>query len=207
MVHKLVAPLQHQTADYHHDISWHHQCESCYWPAILDRWCNQCHWCASGKNKGDLEQEIIIISQLHVINAQWLRDLDRLAVRWNTTDIRSICQEECKSILIEMEMMQKMGTPVPYSGFSIDKSEIQDVAAPKDVDWHGDSTAQFKSSNPCWLQWSGNQHVCFSNTTSSSRRFVPLLPFDWAFSSASYQSCNWSPQTYVCNPQYCSPSL
>jgi hypothetical protein len=33
-----------------------------------------------------------------------------------------------------MEMMQKMGTPVPYGGFSIDKSEIQDVAAPKDVD-------------------------------------------------------------------------
>jgi hypothetical protein len=33
------------------------------------------------KNKGDLEQEIVIISQLHVINVQRLRDLDRLAVR------------------------------------------------------------------------------------------------------------------------------
>jgi hypothetical protein len=33
------------------------------------------------KNKGDLEQEIVIISQLHVINVQQLRDLDRLAVR------------------------------------------------------------------------------------------------------------------------------
>jgi hypothetical protein len=65
------------------------------------------------KNKGDLEQEIVIISQLHVINVQQLRDLDRLAVRWDTTDIHSFCQEECKSILIEMEMMQKMGTPVP----------------------------------------------------------------------------------------------
>ncbi len=33
------------------------------------------------------------------------------------TDIRSTRQGECKSILIEMEMMAKMGTPVPYSGF------------------------------------------------------------------------------------------
>jgi hypothetical protein len=46
-------------------------------------------------------------------------DLDRLAVRWNTTDICSICQEECKSILIEMEMMAKIGTPVPYGGFPL----------------------------------------------------------------------------------------
>jgi hypothetical protein len=69
------------------------------------------------KNKEDLEQEIVIISQLHVIDVQQLRDLDRLAVRWNTADIRSIFQEECKSILIEMEMMQKMGTPVLYGDF------------------------------------------------------------------------------------------
>ncbi len=32
------------------------------------------------------------------------------------TDICSICQGECKSILIEMKMMSKMGTPVPYGG-------------------------------------------------------------------------------------------
>jgi hypothetical protein len=44
------------------------------------------------KNKGDLEQEIAIISQLHVINVQQLRDLDCLAVRWDTTNISSICQ-------------------------------------------------------------------------------------------------------------------
>jgi hypothetical protein len=69
------------------------------------------------KNKGDLEQEIVILSQLHVINVQQLRDLDHLAVRWNTTDICSICQGECKSILIEMKMMQKIGTPVLYGGF------------------------------------------------------------------------------------------
>jgi hypothetical protein len=71
------------------------------------------------KNKRDLEQEIIIISQLCIINVQRLHDLDRFAVRWDTTDICSICQEECKSILIEMEMMQKMGTPVPYGGFPL----------------------------------------------------------------------------------------
>jgi hypothetical protein len=71
------------------------------------------------KNMGDLEQEIVILSQLHVINVQQLCDLDRLAMRWNITDICSICQEECKSILIEMEMMQKMGKPVSYGGFSL----------------------------------------------------------------------------------------
>jgi hypothetical protein len=73
----------------------------------------------AAKNKGDPEQKIVIISQLHIINVQQLCDLDRLAVRWDTTDIRSICQEECKSILIEMEMMKKMETPVPYGGFQL----------------------------------------------------------------------------------------
>ncbi len=92
---------------------------------------------------------------------------------------------------------------------SIYESEIQDMAAPKDVDQHGDATDQFKSKPPppCQLQWSGNRHVCFSNTTTSSRRFAPCLPFDWVFSSVSYWSCDWSPQTYVCNAQYCSPLL
>jgi hypothetical protein len=71
------------------------------------------------KNMGDIEQEIVILSQLHVINVQQLRDLDLLAVRWNMTDICSICQGECKSILIEMEMMAKIGTPVPYGGFPL----------------------------------------------------------------------------------------
>ncbi len=33
------------------------------------------------ENKGDLKQEIVIISQLHVINLQQLRDLDCLALR------------------------------------------------------------------------------------------------------------------------------
>ncbi len=35
------------------------------------------------------------------------------------TDICSIYQEECKSILIKMEMMPKMGIPVPYGGFPL----------------------------------------------------------------------------------------
>jgi hypothetical protein len=71
------------------------------------------------KNKGCLEQEIVIISQLHIINVQRLRDLDRFAMRWNRTDICPIHQEECKSILIEIEIMQKMGTPDLYGGFPL----------------------------------------------------------------------------------------
>jgi hypothetical protein len=69
------------------------------------------------KNNGDLEQGFVILSQLHVIDVQQLHDLDHLAMRWDTTDICSICHKECKSILIEMKMMQKMGPPVPYGGF------------------------------------------------------------------------------------------
>jgi hypothetical protein len=69
------------------------------------------------KTQFDLEQEIVILSQLHVINLQQLHDLDHLAVRWNTTDICSLRQGECESILIEMEMMQKIGTPAPYGDF------------------------------------------------------------------------------------------
>ncbi len=71
------------------------------------------------KNKGDIEQEIVILSQLRIINVQGLRDLDRLAMRWNMADIHSICQGECESILIEMDMMAKIGTPVPYGDFPL----------------------------------------------------------------------------------------
>ncbi len=69
------------------------------------------------KNQSDLEQEIVILSQLHVINLHRLHHLDCPAVRWNTTDICSLCQGECESTLVEMEMMHKMGTPAPYGGF------------------------------------------------------------------------------------------
>jgi hypothetical protein len=55
-------------------------------------------------------------------------------VRWDTTDICSIPQEECKIILIEMELMQKMRTPVPYDGFPLTNLKFKKVAAPKDVD-------------------------------------------------------------------------
>ncbi len=82
------------------------------------------------KNKGDLKQEIVIISQLHVINVQWLRDLDRLAVRWNTTDI-------CSYSPIGMRIYSywdgddaKDRNTCSLWWFSIDESEIQDVAAP-----------------------------------------------------------------------------
>ncbi len=139
------------------------------------------------KNQSDLEQEIVILSQLHVINLQWLHDLDRLAVRWNTTDVCSLCQGECESAEDEHTCS--------LWWFSVDKSKIKDVAAPKDVDQHRDSTDQYKSSPPCWLQWSGNWHVCFSKTMTSSQWFAPHLPFDRAFSSASYQLCDWSPRT------------
>ncbi len=71
------------------------------------------------KNQSDLEQEILILSQPHVINLQQLHDLECLAVRWSTTDICSLRQGECESILIEMEMMQNMGTPAPYGGFPL----------------------------------------------------------------------------------------
>jgi hypothetical protein len=40
-------------------------------------------------------------------------------MRWDTKDIHSIHQEECKSILTKEEMMQKMGTLVSYGGFSL----------------------------------------------------------------------------------------
>ncbi len=83
------------------------------------------------KNKGDVEQEIVILSQLHVINVQQLRDIDRLAVRWNTTDICSIRQGGCESILIEMEMMAKMGTPVPYGGFLLTNLKFKTWLYPK----------------------------------------------------------------------------
>jgi hypothetical protein len=151
------------------------------------------------ENKGDLKQEIVIISQLHVINLQQLRDLDCLALRWDTTDICSIHQEECKSILIEMEMMQKMRTPVPYGGFPLMNLKFKTWLHLKMLIGMETPWTNASRPPPCQLQWSGNQHVCFSNTMTSSRRFAPHLPFDWAFSSASYWSCDWSPWTYVCN--------
>jgi hypothetical protein len=77
------------------------------------------------KNQSDLKQEIVILSQLYVINLQQLHDLDRLAMRWNTTDVHSLGQGECESILVEMEMMQKMGTPAPYGGFLLSNQKFK----------------------------------------------------------------------------------
>ena len=111
--------MQHQTADQHHIISWHFQCKYVTGQLSLIDGVTNAIDVQVAKNKGDIKQEIVILSQLQVINVQRQRDLDRPAVRWNTTDICSICQGECKSILIEMEMMQKMGTPAPYGGFPL----------------------------------------------------------------------------------------
>jgi hypothetical protein len=108
------------------------------------------------KNKGDIEQEIVILSQLHVINVQQLCDLDPLAMSWNTTDICSICQGECESILIEMEMMAKMGTPAPYGGFPLMNLKFKTWLYLKMLI---DTETPLTNSNhppPCQLQWSGN---------------------------------------------------
>ena len=51
------------------------------------------------KNKADLEQEIVTLSQFYVINVQPLCDLDDLAVKWDTSNIHSICQHEFKGVL------------------------------------------------------------------------------------------------------------
>ncbi len=72
MVHTLVAPYQHQTADHHHAISWHCQCNSCQLPGQLSSidGVTDAIDVQVAKNKGDLKQEIVILSQLHVINVQ-----------------------------------------------------------------------------------------------------------------------------------------
>jgi hypothetical protein len=54
-----------------------------------------------------------------------LCNLGKLAVRWDTTSIYSICQEECKGILVEMFMLNKMGTPVCGGGFPLDNHEFK----------------------------------------------------------------------------------
>jgi hypothetical protein len=107
------------------------------------------------KNKGDLEQEIVIISHLHVINVQRLRDLDCLAMRWDMTDVSSICQEECKSILIEMEMMQKMGTPVSYGGFLLTNLKFKTWLHLKMLIDTETPLTNSSCPPPCRLQWSG----------------------------------------------------
>ena len=108
------------------------------------------------KNKRDIKQEIVILSQLHVINVQRLRNLDHLAMRWNTTDIHSICQEEFESILIEMEMMQKMGTPVPYGGFPLTNLKFKTWLHLKMLIHTETPLTNSNHPPPCQLQWSGN---------------------------------------------------
>ncbi len=178
-----------------------------YFWCILNRWCNQCHWCVSGKKQG----------------RYWARNCHPFSASGNHCATTTWSWPSCREVEYDRHSLRlprgmqiysywdgddgKDGNTCYLWWFSTDKSKIHDVDVPKDVDWHGDSTDQSKSSPPCWLQWSWNWHVCFSNTMTSSRWFAPCLPFDWVISSASYQSCDWSPRAYVCNAQYCSPSL
>jgi hypothetical protein len=70
MVHKLVAPLQQQTADHimssHGIVNVSHVTDQL---SSIDGVTNAID-VQVATNKGDLEQEIVIISQLHVINVQ-----------------------------------------------------------------------------------------------------------------------------------------
>ncbi len=72
------------------------------------------------------------------------------------TDICSIHQGECKSILIEMEMMQKMGTPVSYGGFPLTNLKFKTLLHLKML-----INTEMPLTNPSCplpsrLQWSGN---------------------------------------------------
>jgi hypothetical protein len=73
MVHKLAAPLQHQTASRWYNIMLSHGIVNASHVAgllsLIDGVTNAIDMQVA-KNKGDLEQEIVIISQLHVINVQ-----------------------------------------------------------------------------------------------------------------------------------------
>ncbi len=167
MVHKLAIPSQHQTVDLvqNHVISWHHQCKSCCWPALINRWCNQCHQCASGKKQG----------------RSWVRKCHHFSAPHSQCATNTWSWPSCHEVGYNRHLLNlprgmrfysyqdgddaKDGDICSIWWFSIDKSEVQDVAAPKDSDQHGDPTDQFKLFPPCWLQWSGNWHVCVSNTT------------------------------------------
>ncbi len=205
MVHKQSTPSQHQAAelDQNHIISWHHPRESCCWPALLVRWCNRSHWCASGKKQG----------------RSWARNCHIFSALPNKCTTTSWSWPSCREVgydrhllnlprgmwIYSFQEMQKMGTPIPYSGFPWTNLKFKTWLHLKMLI----NTAMpliISSRPPHQLQWSGNQHVCIFNTTTSSRRFVRCcLPFDWAFSSAIYWSCDQSPQTSACNAQYCSP--
>jgi hypothetical protein len=96
------------------------------------------------KSKGDLEQEIVIISQLHAINVQQLHYHERFG-----------CDRHLLNSLRGMQIYSyqdgddaKDGNAQSMWWFSIDKSEIQDVVTPQNADQHGYATDQFKLSPP-----------------------------------------------------------
>ena len=67
-----------------------------------------------------IEQEIVVLSQLQVINVQRLRDFDGLVIRWDSSGIRAVRSAECDTIVVEHELMRKMGLPAFEGGFDID---------------------------------------------------------------------------------------
>ena len=66
-----------------------------------------------------IEQEIIVLSQLQVINVQRLRDFDGLAVRSDSSGIRAVRSAECEAIIVEHKLVRKMGLPAFEGGFPI----------------------------------------------------------------------------------------
>ncbi len=152
------------------------------------------------KNKGDLEQEIVIISQLHVINVQRLHDLDSLAVRWNTTDIHSIWQGECESILIEMEMMQKMETPFPYGGIPMTNLKFMTWLHLKML--INMETPLTNSTFPPLPTAMVSKLTCLLFQYDDLIQKICVLFAVWlSVLFCLIWSCDWSPRTYVCNAQ------
>jgi hypothetical protein len=75
-------------------------------------------------------------------------------------------------MLIEMEMMQKMGTPVPYSGFPLTNLKFKTWLHLKML--IGTETPLTNSIRPPPVDCNGQE----IDTTTSSRRLAPHLPFD-----------------------------
>ena len=66
-----------------------------------------------------IEQEIVVLSQLQVINVQRLRDFDGLAVRSDSSGIRAVRSAECEAIIVEHKLVRKMGLPAFEGGFPV----------------------------------------------------------------------------------------
>ncbi len=92
----------------------------CNFPGLYSILMTQRECVQVARTMRDIEMEIITLLQLHVVNIAWLCDLDELAMRWDQSNVQSICQEKCECIVAEMLMMNKMGMPVGGCGFQLD---------------------------------------------------------------------------------------